>query len=402
MCKSVKAVALGAFLLGCFGAGLLAQNVANIGTAPARCSPTANCTITGTWTFSTPPVGAGSPGGSTTQVQYNNAGAFGGDAGLTYNAATDRIISAATGSWAILTSDPSFELLINRASLFGIEGWRLENTLNNEEVLSADNRLHIASLKGMTIRTGASGATSTANFELTTNYSGQQAAGYIDFTVGARTGVGEGGFISLTTGTASGADQDGGPLFINLGAATGTGIKPYVRILGPSAAASLIFAEPSATSMAIRPSTTTGHAYLLQAYDTDTGPGYVTFGTFTNGTAPSFVIAPPAGGGTVSVTGSYATAGSGLTVANVGANSCGTSAATVAGNANAFEVTVGATSGTECRVTFPVAAATRRDCVVTNETTANLARTQYISTTQSDLEGTFVGGDVLSVVCFTR
>ncbi len=34
------------------------------------------------------------PGGSTKQVQYNNAGAFGGDAGMTYDAATDRLTVA--------------------------------------------------------------------------------------------------------------------------------------------------------------------------------------------------------------------------------------------------------------------------------------------------------------------
>ncbi len=33
----------------------------------------------------------GSPGGSTTQVQYNNAGAFAGDAGMTYDAANDAL-----------------------------------------------------------------------------------------------------------------------------------------------------------------------------------------------------------------------------------------------------------------------------------------------------------------------
>jgi hypothetical protein len=36
-------------------------------------------------------VGAGTPGGSNTQVQYNNSGAFGGDSGMTYNAATDSL-----------------------------------------------------------------------------------------------------------------------------------------------------------------------------------------------------------------------------------------------------------------------------------------------------------------------
>jgi hypothetical protein len=35
--------------------------------------------------------GSGTPGGSTTQVQFNNAGAFAGDAGLTYNSTTDAL-----------------------------------------------------------------------------------------------------------------------------------------------------------------------------------------------------------------------------------------------------------------------------------------------------------------------
>ena len=38
--------------------------------------------------------GGGTPGGSTTQVQFNNAGAFAGDAGLTYNSATDALTVA--------------------------------------------------------------------------------------------------------------------------------------------------------------------------------------------------------------------------------------------------------------------------------------------------------------------
>ena len=35
--------------------------------------------------------GSGSPGGSTTQVQFNNAGSFGGDAGLVYDSTNDRL-----------------------------------------------------------------------------------------------------------------------------------------------------------------------------------------------------------------------------------------------------------------------------------------------------------------------
>lgn len=38
--------------------------------------------------------GGGTPGGSTTQVQFNNAGSFAGDAGMTYDAANDRLTVA--------------------------------------------------------------------------------------------------------------------------------------------------------------------------------------------------------------------------------------------------------------------------------------------------------------------
>ena len=37
----------------------------------------------------------------------------------------------------------------------------------------------------------------------------------------------------------------------------------------------------------VRTGTTAGNTLLLQAYDTDTGPGYTTFGTLTAGTTPT-------------------------------------------------------------------------------------------------------------------
>ena len=97
-----------------------------------------------------------------------------------------------------------------------------------------------------------------------------------------------------------------------------------------------------------------------------------------------------------------ASAGSGMAVANVGANSCGTDAATIAGNANSFNVTVGATSGTQCRVAFPVAAPNRWNCTVTNETSAALVRATYVDTTHVDLLGVFGAADVLTANCWAR
>ena len=87
-----------------------------------------------------------------------------------------------------------------------------------------------------------------------------------------------------------------------------------------------------------------------------------------------------------------------VTVGNVGANSCGTSPATIAGNNTAGKVTVGATSGTVCRVTFSSAWTNAPSCVVTNETTANLVRATSTATTV-DFTGVFVAADSLAYSC---
>ena len=56
--------------------------------------------------------GSGSPGGSSGQIQFNNAGAFAGDSGLTYDAATDRMT---VGSVAFGANGEFFESLQNGA-----------------------------------------------------------------------------------------------------------------------------------------------------------------------------------------------------------------------------------------------------------------------------------------------
>ncbi|MES2531836.1 MAG: hypothetical protein V4636_12420, partial [Pseudomonadota bacterium] len=94
--------------------------------------------------------------------------------------------------------------------------------------------------------------------------------------------------------------------------------------------------------------------------------------------------------------------GTGVSVANVGANSCGTTAATIAGNQNSGVITVGATAGTQCRVTFSTAAPVARDCVVTDSTTTIATRATYVDTTHSDFLGAFVAGDLVTYVCLVR
>lgn len=131
------------------------------------------------------------------------------------------------------------------------------------------------------------------------------------------------------------------------------------------------------------------------------------FGNNTGGvTAPAFTttIAVPTVNATTAyqVNGTpitsgttYLSSGSGMAVANVGANSCGTTAATIAGNNNASVITVGATAGTQCRITFTLTATTEWDCAANDDTTTIAVRTTPVSPTTTDLIGTFTAGDKL-------
>ena len=80
--------------------------VANGGTGTATPSIVAgtNVTVTGTWPNQTIAASSGgTPGGSTTQVQYNNAGAFGGITGATTNGTALTLVAPILGTPASAT-----------------------------------------------------------------------------------------------------------------------------------------------------------------------------------------------------------------------------------------------------------------------------------------------------------
>lgn len=88
----------------------------NSSTGPVGAlTPTNNNCIVGNgsaWTSTTCPGGGGTPGGSTTQVQYNNAGAFGGIAGATTNGTALTLVAPVLGTPAsgTLTNTTGFPL----------------------------------------------------------------------------------------------------------------------------------------------------------------------------------------------------------------------------------------------------------------------------------------------------
>jgi hypothetical protein len=119
-----QAVSIQAFVDGTPGTGDMPGSLAFLTTADGAASTTERLRIKadGSWSVGTAgtnvgssgqvltsngagsaptwQASAGTPGGSTTQVQFNNAGAFGGDAGMTYVAGTDTLsvgtVTAAT------------------------------------------------------------------------------------------------------------------------------------------------------------------------------------------------------------------------------------------------------------------------------------------------------------------
>jgi hypothetical protein len=69
-------------------AGILAVANGGTGTATPGLVAGTNVTITGTWpnqTINASGGGGGTPGGSNTQIQFNNSGAFGGSANFTWD-----------------------------------------------------------------------------------------------------------------------------------------------------------------------------------------------------------------------------------------------------------------------------------------------------------------------------
>lgn len=105
----------------------------------------------------------------------------------------------------------------------------------------------------------------------------------------------------------------------------------------------------------------------------------------TAGTAPSISTAR------------FLSTGTAPTVANVGVNSCGTTAATIAGKDQASVTTVGATSGTECRVSFNVAFTNAPVCTAS----ATIATDLHLVTTTADVTvtGTLTAAEKIYLIC---
>jgi hypothetical protein len=89
---------------------------------------------TGKWENGTVSGGSGTPGGSDTQVQFNDGGAFGGEAGFTYNKTTDTVTVSSANADAIVqagdnevnigaSSDDAVNIVGNNQVISTFSGW---------------------------------------------------------------------------------------------------------------------------------------------------------------------------------------------------------------------------------------------------------------------------------------
>ena len=112
-----------------------------------------------TWAASGGGGGNGSPGGSNTQVQFNDAGSFGGDSGFTYDKLTNllTVANAAISNITVSNTVVSSNLTINTGALLNVSG--NVNTVASANVSLGDvANIHIAGGDaGQTLTTDGAG-----------------------------------------------------------------------------------------------------------------------------------------------------------------------------------------------------------------------------------------------------
>lgn len=146
-------------------------------------------------------LGGGNPGGSDTQVQFNDGGSFGGDAGLAYNKTTDTLTVPNIRG---VSSDGSSLTIRSQGESSG------DQIGNSIDIIGSNAVTSTYSGGSVFINGGNPGDTGDGGrVEL------QAADG------GATSG--SGGSISIAAGSAQAGDSDGGSINISAGQATGNG-----------------------------------------------------------------------------------------------------------------------------------------------------------------------------------
>jgi hypothetical protein len=161
-------------------------------------------------------AGGGTPAGSTTEIQYNNAGAFGAEAAFAYDAATNTLTAGDTTTGFTLKGAPNAGG--NSRALTVIGGQPGATNISGGVTIDGGPGGSSTGFPGaVTIRGGTPVDQSGANVSIigSAGVGTNRNGGNVTLTTGAPTGTGTGGSFTLTTG-GTGAGS-GGQFQLNTG-----------------------------------------------------------------------------------------------------------------------------------------------------------------------------------------
>lgn len=398
-------------------------------TSIATTSPITGGTITSTGTIACATCTTQATSGADTDIPfYNSSGALTNNAGLSFNTTNGNLLI--TGQ----TSSPTSGVIRTTLNYPGDGNIRAVYIAKRDSEIggtatagdgveflaqSMDTAGAYSNIGGFIARTlDATPNIMTGRLEFAVKPSGNPASTFdiTQMVINHNGNVGLGYYFGNSTLAAApasilhvardGTDPAGAGTVITAERASGdtsSAALSFRKARGSLTSYSAVQTNDDLMSMTFRGYQTTTNGYVTSSSITATAEDNFTSTVF--GSRINFNVTP-IGSGSITNVGritqsGFTSAGSTPSVANVGTNSCGTTAATIAGNPNSGEVTVGATAGTQCRVTVP-AAPVRWNGNCSNTTTGNLCRFVGVSTTTFDLVGTFVAGDVIDYVALPR
>jgi hypothetical protein len=199
------------------------------GLAPASGGGTANF-LRADGTFASPPVTA--PAGSTTQVQYNNAGAFGASANFTYDTGTNTFtVGPAGATTTIETLAPTGATVAGTLRLLG-KNASATNGAGGGLQFTGGTALGTGTGGSFSFNTGTGQTGGSLSF---TSANGTVSGGSVTFNSGNGSGpTGTGGNFTMTAGLGS-TTASGGSFELTAGAAASSGAGgSFVMLAGSS------------------------------------------------------------------------------------------------------------------------------------------------------------------------